>query len=491
MKKTLACLLAAILCLTLAMSYALAEEATVSAIVRSYSGILPPEENFVLDGLEEKLGFNLDIIVCATNDDYNNRLATLKAARNLPDIVPATRAELVEMVENGVVLPLDDLLKEYGQNIITDKGQYLEGYTIDGQIYGISSVGAEDIQPYMMAVRKDWLDNLGMAVPTNLDELYEVLKAFTLNDPDKNGEKDTRGLCISLNSAYTYKYVIYEAFGISPRYANLVDGKVVPDLLHPNYLEMIKYYRKLYHEGLMEPDFATRPWIQCAEDLWNGKFGAIVFAPGGTANNWMSRYSEPKPEWVFLNLYGVDGVQHGFDNSRPDLADCVAISAACENPVEAMKFLDYFVTEEAQDLILLGIEGKHFVNNEDGSASYLSPYAEDISLQRNEGGAAYAYIIGSLKHNAPTKTLNATTRDAINLGLSNPFADAVYLFTTPEIELELGSLLTDISLEAFASLIVSNGDIEAEYQSYVDKYLRSGGQEWIEQATEIYNSQNK
>lgn len=491
MKKTLTCLLAAILCLTLAMSCALAEEATVSAIVRSYSGILPPEENFVLDALEEKLGFNLDIIVCATKDDYNNRLATLKAARNLPDIVPATRAELAEMVENGVVIPLDDLLKEYGQNLIADKGQYLEGYTIDGQIYGIPSVGAEGSVPYMMAMRKDWLDNLGMAVPTNLDELYEVLKAFTLNDPDKNGENDTRGLCISLNSKYTFKYVIYEAFGISPRYKNLVDGKVVPDLLHPNYLEMIKYYRKLYQEGLMEPDFATKPWVQCAEDLWNGKFGAVVFGPTGPANNWMSRYSEPKPEWVFLNLYGVDGVQHGFDNSRPDLSDCVAISASCENPVEAMKFLDYFVTEEAQDLVLLGIEGKHFVNNEDGSASYLSPYAEDISLQRNEGGAAYVNVIGSMLHNGTMKTLNTTTRDAINLGFAYPFADAVYLFTTPEIELELGGLLEDISTEAFASLIVSNGDIEAEYQSYVDKYLHSGGQEWIEQATEIYNSQNK
>ena len=491
MKKNLTRLLAAILCLLMAMSCAAAEETTVSAIVRSYSGILPPEDNFVLEALEEKLGFKLDIIVCATKDEYNNRLATLKASRKLPDIVPCTRAELAEMVENGVVIPLDELLQEHGANLLADKGEYMDGYTINGQIYGISTKSAEGNQPYMMAVRKDWLDNLGMAVPTTLDELYEVLKAFTLKDPDQNGADDTRGLCISLNSAYTYKYVIYEAFGISPRYANLVDGQVVPDLLHPNYLEMIKYYRKLYQEGLMEPDFATKPWVQCAEDLWNGKFGAVVFSPAGPANNWMSRYSDPKPEWVFLNLYGINGVQNGFDNARLDLADCVAISASCKDPVAAIKFLDYFVTEECQDLVLLGIEGKHFVNNPDGSASYLSPYAEDISLQRNEGGGAYVNIMGSMLHNGTMKTLNAVTRDAITLGLANPFAGAVHLFTTPEIELEMGGLLTDISTEAFASLIVSEGDIEAEYQSYVDKYLRSGGQEWIEQATEIYNNQNK
>ena len=50
-------------------------------------------------------------------------------------------------------------------------------------------------------------------------------------------------------------------------------------------------------------------------------------------------------------------------------------------------------------------------------------------------------------------------------------------------------MLSDIIKDAFCSLIVTSGDVEAEYNSYVEKYLKSGGAEWMEQATAIYNAQ--
>ena len=43
-------------------------------------------------------------------------------------------------------------------------------------------------------IREDWLNNLKLKKPTNLNELYEVLKAFTYGDPDRDGKDDTIGL---------------------------------------------------------------------------------------------------------------------------------------------------------------------------------------------------------------------------------------------------------------------------------------------------------
>lgn len=43
-------------------------------------------------------------------------------------------------------------------------------------------------------IRQDWLENLGLEMPTSLDELYDVLYAFTYNDPDGNGVDDTYGI---------------------------------------------------------------------------------------------------------------------------------------------------------------------------------------------------------------------------------------------------------------------------------------------------------
>ncbi|MGI6636428.1 MAG: extracellular solute-binding protein [Christensenellales bacterium] len=492
MKNTLRTCLVMVLCAMMLSAPVISypeEIPTVSALINSASGILPPEKNFVIDTLNEKLGVNLQFYVCANHDDYVNRLATLKASQNLPDIIHTNRAELKEMIENDVVLPLDDLLAEYGQDLLADKDDTFSSFTFDGKIYGIPNTSSEWSQNVMMGIRKDWLDNLSLEVPKTLDDFYNVMKAFTYDDPDGNGVKDTIGLGIALTSGSTWGYGIAEAFGISRRYQNLVDGKVTPWLLHPNYLEMIKYYQKLYQEGLMEPDFATAPWINVAEALWAGKYGAIAFGPIGTSNNWMSRYAEPKPEWVYVMLEGPYG-DSGFDIQHPGLGGCVAVNANAKYPEAVMRVLNYAVTEEGQDLLILGLKGKHFKDNDDGSISYLPPYDADITLQRNEGGYAYCGLMGSMKHCATMKTLNDVTREALIFGMSKA-VDSLVLYDTPEIGLEVGGLLDDITKEAFASLIVTSGDIEAEYQSYVDKYLRSGGAEWVEQATEIYEAQTK
>jgi hypothetical protein len=64
-----------------------------------------------------------------------------------------------------------------------------------------------------------------------------------------------------------------------------------------------------------------------------------------------------------------------------------------------------------------------------------------------------------------------------------------YIYEQPAIETELGTTLNDIQTEAFASLIVTKGDVKKEYQEFVNKYNKSGGEKWVEQATKIYKEQ--
>ena len=127
MKNVWTKLLAMTLCVLMIVApmSGLAEEVVISSMISSAAGILPPEENFVIDGIEAAMGFKVDIMVSANNDDYNQRKAALTAARNLPDIISLSRVELAEMVENGAVIPLNDLLDQYGQNVLADKGEYL------------------------------------------------------------------------------------------------------------------------------------------------------------------------------------------------------------------------------------------------------------------------------------------------------------------------------------------------------------------------------
>src|SRR4030042_2784638 len=64
--------------------------------------------------------------------------------------------------------------------------------TIDGKMYGLPDPG--QIPPTDgLVIRKDWLDKLGLAMPKTMDELIEVARKFTNDDPDGNGKNDTYG----------------------------------------------------------------------------------------------------------------------------------------------------------------------------------------------------------------------------------------------------------------------------------------------------------
>lgn len=476
-------------------------------------GTMPAEENMVLQEIRDRTGINLQVTL-VSQADYENRKATLAASRNLPDLIGYLgRSELRDMVNNGIAIPLDDLLESYGQEILENKGDLMEGNKIDGVTYAVPYGGTEAAVPSMMAVRQDWLDKLNLSVPETVDEFYEVMKAFTQQDPDGDGAQDTLGFGMGPNNL---RDGIFQAYGIAVKSAlevenivdvadvqamlekagidsslvsqitdSAVDGKLlVPEILHPQYLEAVEYMHRLYAEGLMEPDFATIPWMQCLEKLWNGTYGAFDFSPVGTTNNWASRYTEsPAPTFTYTILkteYSDGGVL-----ASPIDSSGVCVNSQCEHPEAAIEILNFLCSEEGNDLAILGIEGVHYKDNGDGTVSYLPPYDENLEQQRTEGGFVYNSLMDRMG-SATLKTFNQVTTDAIEMGMEHQLADSVFLVDSPEILVETGSILTDMLDEAFSSLVVTNGNIEEEYGSYLERFCRSGGVDWVKQATEIY-----
>ena len=74
----------------------------------------------------------------ALEERYN----TLAAAGMLPDILRGGKTEALELVENGVVLALDDLLAEYGPDIVQNRGMFFEQSAayIDGKLWHFRSM---------------------------------------------------------------------------------------------------------------------------------------------------------------------------------------------------------------------------------------------------------------------------------------------------------------------------------------------------------------
>ncbi|GHT98342.1 hypothetical protein FACS1894142_4540 [Spirochaetia bacterium] len=143
----------------------------------------------------------LDVVLADGADPLN----LLFASGDLPDIINIGGMGFQQYISTGYILPLDDLLKSHGQNILKNTSD--DGWkmvTVDGKIYALPYENAK-VKSYTY-VRADWLKNVGIDLSgrenygdfggkvITLDEYKDILIKFTRNDPDKNGKNDTYGL---------------------------------------------------------------------------------------------------------------------------------------------------------------------------------------------------------------------------------------------------------------------------------------------------------
>ena len=96
-------------------------------------------------------------------------------------------------VVQGIFIPLDDLIEEYmpiyNERVTMDPSIVESLKASDGKMYSIGYIVAQDIHSGNMDfINKTWLDNLGLEMPTTIDELTDVLRAF--RDEDANGNGD-------------------------------------------------------------------------------------------------------------------------------------------------------------------------------------------------------------------------------------------------------------------------------------------------------------
>lgn len=180
----------------------------------------------------------------------------------------------------------------------------------DGAIYRVPGDVSEP-SCEVTWIRQDWLDNLGLKAPTNFEELEEILRAFTQDDPDKNGQDDTYGLGgdgYDFRSFWPwiqgYDYTHYDRWVVDD------NGKVGWGPAQENTKKWLGDVADLYSKGYIVPDINTD--TDRDEKMANGGFGvtyswcAYNNPDSGTM---MSFYqSFPDAKWVPIDpIAGPNG----------------------------------------------------------------------------------------------------------------------------------------------------------------------------------------
>lgn len=286
------------------------------------------------------------------------KLNVLFASGSAPDLILEYSAVVRgQLYEQKQLLPLDDLIEQHS----TVYKQMLEEYPVlrrmttrtDGKIYDIAKINGLSVN-HMFLIRKDWLDALKLDVPTTVDELYTVMKAFTENDPDRNGEDDTFGITLTGNVGTNVNFM----FGLVDIKYTEKDGELVR--AWDNYEAAIKFKKKLYDEGIMDKDYLADANGQKAKRDWiNGKLGIYVDSPSaGFANYQSLKQNVPEAEVVAVMLPRTEFGQFS-PPLNPPVQTPAVVNARTKDPKAVMQYIDFMVSESTVKTLKYGIENEH------------------------------------------------------------------------------------------------------------------------------------
>ena len=269
-----------------------------------------PEDCVLIDYVEKDLGISLTAVPLPTNKDEQAEVLLDAAKSNsLPDIFMVNRDVLTTLVRENYVTRVDGLyalMPERTLKMYDDTS--IQAASFDGVCYGLSQSGSIDRNEGIL-IRKDWLDKLGLSIPVTLDDYYDVMKAFTFNDPDGNGRNDTYGY-----GAYVDIRAIEEglgcrfapffgAFGVEGTF-NSTKGNAGLNIHKPEYKQALEYIHRLSEDGLIDPRWTVHSKNSFREAWKSGKIGMMreqnaAFAMESNYKEFDERF--PDAEWILID----------------------------------------------------------------------------------------------------------------------------------------------------------------------------------------------
>lgn len=471
------------------------ENKKITIMAPLVSANAPAKDNAVEKKLEELTGYDIDI-TWVPNSSYADKVSITMASDNVPNImvVQGKDAATISNVKKGAFWKIGDYIKDYDNLSKADKNTTLNS-SFNGETYGIYR--KRDIIRSTVIFRKDWLDKLGLKVPETLEEFNNVLQKF--KDSNLGQAATPSGMVIpkwpgALNSNSPFDQMAIW-FG-APNTTQIKDGKVMPDFMTDEYMKSLDYFKDLYTKGLMNQDFAVLDSAKWDDDFVNGKSGVIV--------DTQSRAASIAKKMV--QKYGDDG-QRG--DSYVTITENISVGSqdkilpttgysgmlmipkqGAKDEKELKKMLDFINKINSEDINILlnnGIEGTHY-EIKDGQytptadAALLNDIAAYAQISTNVRG----YDILERRDGSKLQEDRVALRkSAVEKAVFDPCASLMSdVYSSKGAQLQ--NIMNDARIQYIAGQIDKDG-----YEAAKKQWLSTGGQEYIDELTKLYNEKLK
>ncbi|MCJ7843192.1 extracellular solute-binding protein [Lederbergia sp. NSJ-179] len=446
-----------------------------------------PPTDTVLNQIESKTNTKIKFswIPDASKEE---RINTSLASDSLADIVTLTILEnssVRNALKSGVFWDVEKYLEEF-PNLKAISEDTRVSASIDGKIYGIPF--QKDLARGGVVIRKDWLDHLSLSVPKTMDELMNVAKAFTEDDPDGNGKDDTTGF-IDRNVLSPSFKTLSSYFGTPNKWEVDNDGNFIAEFESDGYIETMDYMKTLYDNGWINKDFAVTAKTDQQKGFAEGKAGIYVGALFDSKNlKNMAKGIQDDMELVVVNditsesnperaiwAEGSNGVGGLLAFPHSEVKDEKELK-------RLLKFINDLMDPEIYTLMTYGIEGRHYEINDDGAYEIIN---QDLWQQEVQPFAASRPKESGygLKDSDPLKA------EADKLIAEN----AEYAVLNPAVSLESpmfttqGTELEKIIIDATYQYILGEIDLDG-FKKAVKNWNKQGGKTIKEEYKEAYKA---
>ena len=395
---------------------------------------------------------------------------------------PSGSSSFSSMCSQNQLLPLNDLLEEYGQDAKANLGDLINATKMNGNIYSLTTYFNKAASP-LVAMRTDILEKHGLLEQAkkvtcmqDLEPIYDVIL-----------EKEPTMSPVSAGMGGSIFSPAYVDMGAAKE-----DAVIYDSLGDNNYLVAVDYssdtptvYNHYASEAYKNSCMLAREWYE----------KGYIYKDSATTTDDADTLIRSGVVFSMIYKGGVDSpdakrTTTGYDLTVVELNPIPISTGSCnvftwgipttsKNPDAAMKFLNLmFSNADINNLLAWGVEGVHYQVLEDGTADYIQ--GQDVSsCQYHTVDFLYGDNFSILPWKGTSPDMRQQQLEAMNNAETSPYLG--FTLDTTSLQNEL-TATTNVIEEFKAALENGTVDPETELPKFIEKLNASGAQKIVDEA---------
>lgn len=306
------------------------------------------EENRYNDLFRDKLNIEITYDWISSDSNYIEKVDMALAASKLPDFMAVTSSQVKQLYEAGLIWDMTEVYENYAsakaREVMEQEGDStFRAVTYDGRLMAIPSTWSSYGSAQFLWIRHDWLENLGLSEPTCMDDVIDIAYAFAEQDPDQNGSDDTIGLGVQqdLRASVGGLKGFFNGYGAYiGTWIEKPEGEIVYSDIQPEMEAALMKLSQLYEDGVIARDFGTTNSDALISKLTSGTCGMFY------GEHWMSLNlqacvdMDPKADWRPYPILGLTPSAVPKNQIETGTTYFWVASKNCANPEAIMKMIN-------------------------------------------------------------------------------------------------------------------------------------------------------